>query len=151
MPVEGETMRSSKWVSESHFLLACRAGPTERRVGQLGREPAGTKVHRAMLLVLVTAALAAMPLPARSQSLLSPEDSSAVSTIAAPAKLELTYVRPTEGTKANRLVLDVFGPYPIVVAAFGAGVKQWTNSPPEWGQGLKVRQAVWIRLRDRGY
>ena len=36
-------MRSSRWIAESHFLLACRAGLAERRVGEAGNEPAGTK------------------------------------------------------------------------------------------------------------
>ena len=138
LPTKGETMRSSGWISESHSSSAGLAGPTEGGVGQSGREPAGTKVHRAMLLVLVIAALAAMPLPARSQSLLSPEDSSSTSRITAPEKLDLTYVRPTEGTKVNNFVFDAFGPYPIVGAGIAAGIDQWTNAPPEWGQGLKA-------------
>jgi hypothetical protein len=137
LPTKGETMRSSEWISESHFLLAFRAGPTERRVGQSGREPGGTKVQRAMLLVLVTAALAAMPLPARSQSLLFPGDSSEVSGITAPVKLDLTYVRPTERTKVNNFAFDAFGPYPIAGAGVAAGINQWTNAPPEWGQGAE--------------
>ena len=145
-------MRSSRWIAESHFLLACRAGLARRRVGQSGKEPAGTKIHRAMLLVLVTAALAAMPVPARSQSLLSSGDPSATSGITAPVKLDLTYVRPTERTKVSNYAFDAFGPYPIAGAGFAAGINQWTNSPPEWGQGARgLRQAVWVRLWDRGY
>jgi hypothetical protein len=137
MPIEGETMRSFKWISESRFLLACRAGLAGRRVDHSRKKPAGMKVHRAMLLVLVTAALAAMPVPARSQSLLSSGDPSATSGIAAPRKLDLTYVRPTERTKVSNYAFDAFGPNPITGAAFVAGIDQWTNTPPEWGQGAK--------------
>jgi hypothetical protein len=33
--------------------------------------------------------------------------------------------------------LDAFGPYPIVASAFTAGLNQFTNSPPEWRQGME--------------
>ena len=128
-------MRSSKWISESHFLLACRAGLAGRRAGQSGKKPAGTMMRRATLLVLVTAALAAMPVPARSQSLLSSGYFSATSGITAPGKLDLTYVRPTERTKVSSYAFDAFGPYPIAGAGVAAGINQWSNAPPEWGQG----------------
>jgi hypothetical protein len=49
----------------------------------------------------------------------------------------LTYVRPTERTKVSNYAFDAFGPYPIVGAAFAAGINQSTNSPPEWGQGAE--------------
>jgi len=91
-------MSSSKWFTESYFLLACRAGLAGRRVGQSGKEPAGTKIRRAILLVLVAAALAAMPALARSQSLLPSGDPPAISSVTAPGKLDLTYVRPTPET-----------------------------------------------------
>ena len=130
-------MRSSKWISESHFLLACRAGLSGRRVGQSGKRPAGTKVNRAMLLVLVTAAMSALPVLVRSQSLLSSGDPSATSGITAPGKLDMTYVRPTERTKVSNYAFDAFGPYPIAGAGVAAGINQWSNAPPEWGQGAK--------------
>jgi hypothetical protein len=76
-------------------------------------------------------------MPARSQSLLSTEDPPAISAITAPKSLDLTYVRPTERTKVNNYAFDAFGPYPIVGAAFAAGINQWGNSPPEWGQGAE--------------
>jgi hypothetical protein len=92
-----------------------------------------------MLLVLVTAALAAVPAPAKSQSLASPGDPSATSGITASATgtLDLDYVRPTERTKVSNYAFDAFGPYPVAVSAFAAGINQWTNSPPEWGQGAE--------------
>ncbi|MGA2570873.1 MAG: hypothetical protein ABSF23_10160 [Terracidiphilus sp.] len=130
-------MRSSKWISESHFLLACRTGPAGRRVGQSGNKPAGTKVHRAVLLVLVTAALAAMPLPAGSQLLLSSGDPSATEGITAPRALDVTYVRPTERTKVTNYAFDAFGPHPIVGAGVAAGINQLNNAPPEWNQGAE--------------
>jgi hypothetical protein len=137
MPIKGETMRQSEWIAEPHFLLARQAGLAERRVGQSGKEPAGAKIHRALFLVLAAAALAAIPVPARSQFLLSSGDPSVVSGITAPGKLDLTYVRPTERTKVNNYAFDAFGPYPIAGAAFAAGINQGGNAPPEWGQGVE--------------
>jgi hypothetical protein len=137
MPIKGETMRSSKWISESHFLLTCRAGPAGKRAGQSANQPAGAKVHRAMLLVLVTAALGAMPAPVCSQSLLSSGKPPATEGITAPRKLDLTYVRPTERTKVNNYAFDAFGPYPFVGAGVAAGINQWSNAPPEWNQGAE--------------
>jgi hypothetical protein len=36
----------------------------------------------------------------------------------------------------NNYAFDAFGPYPIVGAGVAAGINQWSNSPPEWGQGV---------------
>jgi hypothetical protein len=135
-------MRLSKCISESHFSLAGRTGATEWRVGRWDNRPAVTVRHWAMPLVLVVAAvLATMATPARSQSSLSFGDASAASRIASPITnsgiLDLSYVRPTEGTKAINYAFDTFGPYPIVAAGVAAGINQWTNSPPEWGQGTE--------------
>jgi len=132
-------MRSSKWIAESHFLSACRAGLSGRRVGYLGKTLPAAEIHRAIVLVLVTAALAATPVLARSQSLLSSGDPSTISGItpSATGNIDLTYVRPTERTKVSNYAFDAFGPYPIVGAAFAAGINQWTNSPPEWRQGAE--------------
>ncbi len=132
-------MRSSMWIAESQFMLACRAGLAGRRVGRSYKNRLGTEIRRAMLLMLVTAALAGMPAPATSQSLLSTADPPASSGITPSARgtLDLTYVRPTERTKVSNYAFDAFGPYPIAGAAFTAGINQWTNSPPEWGQGAE--------------
>jgi hypothetical protein len=135
MQIKGEMMRSSKWIPESHFSLASPEGPTARRGGQSGNKCAGTMMHRATLLLLVTTALAAMPVLARSQSVLSSGDPSATSGITTPRLLDLSYVRPTERTKVNNYAFDAFGPYPIVGAGVAAGINQWSNAPPEWGQG----------------
>ena len=135
-------MRSSKLsklVAESRFLLARRAGLTRMRVGSWGNNSPRTDIHRAILLALVTAALAATPVLARSQTLTSSVDSSAASgvTPSATGTLDSTYVRPSERTKVSNYAFDAFGPYPIGVTAIAAGVNQWTNSPPEWGQGAE--------------
>jgi hypothetical protein len=90
-----------------------------------------------MLLVLVTAALAAMRLPARSQAVVSSEAPSTTAGVTTPGTLDLTYVRPSERTKVNNYVFDAFGPYPIAGVGVATGINQWTNSPPEWGQGVE--------------
>jgi hypothetical protein len=130
-------MRASKWISESHFLLACQEGLAGRRSDQSGKSPASKKVRGAMLLVLVTAVLGAMPLLVSSQTLVSSEDPSVTTGIANRGRLDLTYVRPTERTKVNNYAFDTFGPYPIAGAALAAGINRWTNSPPEWSQGAE--------------
>ena len=130
-------MRSSKWISESHFLLASGTGLAGRRVGQSGKGAYGEQIQCAMLFVLVAALMVAVPAPARSQALLSSEAPSATTEVTTPEKLDLTYVRPTERTKVSNYAFDAFGPYPIAGAAVAAGINQWTNSPLEWGQGAE--------------
>jgi hypothetical protein len=130
-------MRQSKRISESHFALAGRAGVERWPIRQSGKNPARTSMHRAMLLVLVAAVPAAIMVPARSQSIVSSADPSATSRTATAGTLDLSYVRPTEGTKARNYAFDAFGPYPIAVAGVSAGIDQWTTSPPEWGQGAQ--------------
>ena len=130
-------MRLSKWISESRFSLSGQRSHVRTRIVQSDKKPAGTKVQGAILLVFVTAATAAMTVPARSQSILTPEDPSETSTVTAPTNLDMSYVPPTERTKVNNYAFDAFGPYPIAGAGVAAGMNQWTNSPPEWGQGAE--------------
>jgi hypothetical protein len=130
-------MRSLEWISESHFLLACCSSQAGRHVGQSRKKTYVKMIHRAILLMLVTATVGAMPVLARSQTLVSSGGPSATAGIATPETFDLTYVRPTERTKVNNYVFDAFGPYPIVGVGVAAGINQWTNSPPEWGQGAE--------------
>jgi hypothetical protein len=48
------------------------------------------------------------------------------------------YVRPGERTKLRSYAFEVIGPYPIVGAAFVAGINQAENTPPEWKQGAEA-------------
>ncbi|HEX4488397.1 MAG TPA: hypothetical protein VH088_19115 [Terriglobales bacterium] len=50
---------------------------------------------------------------------------------------EVEYTRPSEKTKLRNYFFDTFGPYPIIGAAFAAGINQATNTPPEWNQGAE--------------
>jgi hypothetical protein len=50
----------------------------------------------------------------------------------------LVYVRPSEKTKLRSYAFEVIGPYPIIGAAFAAGINQAENTPPEWKQGAQA-------------
>jgi len=95
------------------------------------------RVHQTMLVVLVTALLALAPGLVRSQSLASSVDSTAgtgSTIIGSPA---LAYIPPKSSAKLANYVFDAYGPYPILGAAFTAGIGQLTYSPPEWSQGFE--------------
>jgi len=97
------------------------------------------KMRQVILFALAIAGLAALPLLATAQSLVDSADSSgnpAVSASTAPQP-DLTYIRPTQKTKIRNYAFDAFGPYPIVGAAFAAGINQEQNTPPEWKQGAE--------------
>ena len=104
----------------------------------LPKQNFGMKMRRIMLLLLVIAALTALPVLAKAQSLVESEDSSSsVGASTSPTQPLLTYTRPTQTTKLRNYVFDVFGPYPVVGAAFAAGISQANNTPPEWKQGAE--------------
>jgi hypothetical protein len=83
----------------------------------------------------VIAALVVLPLLASAQSAADSKDSSGTAARTASGQIDLTYVRPTQRPMGINYVFDAFGPYPIVGAAFGAGINQANNTPPEWNQG----------------
>lgn len=55
-------------------------------------------------------------------------------TLARPAGTPV-YTKPTEATEFRNYLFSAFGPYPLVGAAFAAGISQAGNGVPEWGQG----------------
>ena len=94
-------------------------------------------IHRIILGLVVIANLAALSVLAQTQSRLdSGEFSGAVANIT-PAKLDLTYTRPTQTTKVHNYLFDAFGPYPIVGAALTAGFQQARDAPRIWGRGAE--------------
>ena len=135
------TVWNSEPLQVGHRDLACGQG--SRSI----KGPLGMKIGRAILLLLVAAVLAALPWMARAQSLLDSAgssgtqslldsgDSSGTQASTTTSQLDLSYERPTQRTKVNNYLFDAFGPYPIVGAAFGAGINQGNSTPPEWGQG----------------
>ena len=101
------------------------------------REESNMKICQTILLLSVAASFGTVAEAARSQSLPYVEDSVVPATTTAASQLDLTYVRPPQRTKVNNYVFDTFGPYPIAGAGLKAGINQWTNSPPEWRQGVE--------------
>jgi hypothetical protein len=95
------------------------------------------KLRWILFSLLLIAALAVLPLLAKAQSPADSKDSSSTAASPASGRIDLMYVRPTQRTMGINYVFDAFGPYPIVGAAFGAGINQANNTPPEWNQGAE--------------
>jgi hypothetical protein len=96
------------------------------------------KIRKVVFFLLAIAGLAALPLLAKAQTLADSGNSSspAASTAStAHPQPDLTYIRPTQKTMLHNYFFDTLGPYPIVGAAFAAGINQADNTPPEWKQG----------------
>jgi hypothetical protein len=98
-------------------------------------------MRQIMLLLLAVGGLAALPLRAGAQASADSRNSAHAAALpTAPSATrdpDLTYVRPTEKTKLHNYVFDAFGPYPIVGAAFAAGISQAYHTPPEWEEGAE--------------
>ena len=91
------------------------------------------KIGRTMLFAI--AVFAVLPVLAKAQALIGPEDSAGTVASTSPAPPDLAYTRPPEKTKIENYLFDAFGPYPAAGAAFAAGISQAYNTPPEWKQG----------------
>jgi hypothetical protein len=88
-------------------------------------------------MLLVIAALLALPALAEAQSPADSGDSSSSFANAPSARLDI-YTRPTETAKLRNYFFDAFGPYPIAVAAVSAGISQIDDSPPDWKEGAEA-------------
>jgi hypothetical protein len=88
-------------------------------------------------MISMAAFAASLSMSTRSQSLPDSPNPSGTQASTAPVQRDLTYVRPTQRIKIKNYLFDAYGPYPIVGAAFGAGINQGNDSPPEWGQGAE--------------
>jgi hypothetical protein len=85
-----------------------------------------------------TALLAALSVPARSQTLAAVSGgSSGTESSTISVQPDMPYTRPTQRTKLSNYVFDAYGPYPIVAAGIAAGINQFSNAPPEWNQGAE--------------
>jgi len=137
MLTEDETLTTSMKIPNSQSMLAFYGD----LAGILGfrsiNEPIDKKVRRVLFMLLVAVVMACLSVMAGSQSLPYAGDSSDTQASTTSSQIDLTYVRPTQRIKIINYVFDAFGPYPIAGAAFGAGINQATNSPPEWNQGVK--------------
>lgn len=83
------------------------------------------------------AASPSQPQPVASVRASDSTDSTDTTVVHSPAVNRFDYTRPTERTEVNNFVFDAFGPYPLVGSALAAGLNQFTNSPPEWRQGVE--------------
>jgi hypothetical protein len=147
MSVEGETSvqptfklkspgpesRSSK----SRGLSPCRSALALKL-----KKTAINSARSATLLLSALSILSSLSLPAVAQSLADAPNPAATASGTAssstiPTLPDFVYVRPTQKTQLNNYIFDAFGPYPIAGSAIAAGINQFTNSPPEWHQGVE--------------
>ncbi len=133
----GRTLTTSMLTWTSAHLGDCRKGLVGRPDSLSIKMLFNKKVQRATLLFSFAMILFTLPDIARSQSVVPSSDSSIGAESTTSAKLDLTYVRPTQRTMGSNYAFDAFGPYPIGGAALAAGINQFTNSPPEWHQGVE--------------
>lgn len=102
---------------------------TRRFSGQRGSGRSG------MRRMAVAALFAGLPILGCAQVAALPDAPEAAKG-ATVSQGDLSYVRPTEKERARNYLFDAFGPYPIASAAIEGGINQWSNTPPEWGQGM---------------
>src|SRR5208282_2151167 len=99
------------------------------------------KIRRTVLLLLVIADFAVLPVLAKAQSLVDSGDSFSstvdLSVSMAAPQPDVTYMRPAQATKLRNYLFDAFGPYPVVGAAIAGGINQVQKTPPEWRQGAE--------------
>jgi hypothetical protein len=101
------------------------------------------KLLRFISLLLAIVCLGTLAPGDRAQSSSGSSGSSSSADPAPSATIDnpqanFVYSRPTEQIKLRTYLFDAFGPYPIVGAAFIAGINQAEKTPPEWGEGARA-------------
>src|SRR6266851_3191935 len=91
------------------------------------------KMPTVVFFLLAIASFAVLP-AVKAQSADSRDSSSSKVKTAEP---DVRYVRPTPKIQFHNYLFDTFGPYPILGAAFAAGINQAERTPPEWQQGAE--------------
>jgi hypothetical protein len=135
MTYEEDTLTTSMKIRYSQSLLDFYGDLAGKLGFRTVNEPIDKRVSRVMFILLVAIVMACLSLMSESQSLAYAGDSSGTQSITTSNQIDLTYVRPTQKMMARNYLFDAFGPYPIVGAAFAAGINQATNAEPEWHQG----------------
>lgn len=102
---------------------------TRRSSGQCDRRRCGS---RWLMMLAMFVGLPAL-VSAQSSALPDAPETTKATTV---SQRDVTYTRPTEKENAKNYLFDAFGPYPIASAAIAGGINQWSNTPPEWGQGM---------------
>jgi hypothetical protein len=137
VPIGGKpltTFISKRSLMHPHDGQGDLAGTSRcRRTREVGRN----RLNQVMMVLPVIAALAALPVLARSQELAYAGNPSAATVIVPSVQTNVTYERPAVRTRVNNYIFDTYGPYPIVGAGLAAGINQLSNAPPEWGQGAQ--------------
>jgi hypothetical protein len=94
------------------------------------------KICFRILVLSIFIALAGLPDEAGSQALALGGDASTEAPTVPSRTLVSDYSRPTQKLMVDNYLFDAYGPYPISGAAVAAGINQFNNAPPEWGQGM---------------
>lgn len=115
----------------------CEGVWTERRSGRALSGSALFSMRQALLCGAVCAAAVTFIQTGWGQALSASDGSAKGTEVAGVSKLSSNYMRPTAKIEFENYAFDAFGPYPLVGAAATAGINQWTNSPPDWGQGAQ--------------
>ena len=129
-------MMPSITIRDSHCLPLYQRDSVKMQWRRSIEEHPGLTIRLVLLLLSIAAILAALPATARSQQLSFSEGLSGTVAGVTSGQPGPTYVRPTQATMAGNYLFDAFGPYPVVGAAFAAGINQISNAPPEWKQGM---------------
>ena len=95
------------------------------------------KLSRALVQLLVLSVFAIFPALAGSQVQPFSASSGEAGTIETANPPDVIYILPTERMKIRNYAFDAYGPYPVAGAAVAAGINQYSNAPPEWGQGAQ--------------
>ena len=135
--IGGEPLTTKRQTRKHKPTSACHADQVSKLCCRLTEEPLDMKIRRGLLLLSAVAVLAALPVAVKSQSLSYTGEVSGTVPVATSRQLGPPYVRPTERTMASNYIFDAYGPYPIAGSAFAAGINQFSDEPPEWGQGAE--------------
>ncbi len=120
-----------------HLLRAGHGGRVDKQDSRSTPQALRLSAYAMIVLFLATVILAIQPLTARSQTLIATVDLPAEPATTTARQPYAAYQRPTHETRVSNYLFDAYGPYPTAVAAFTAGINQWSNAPPEWGQGAE--------------
>ena len=95
----------------------------------------------ATLVVTVAAALSVNSQEATKPQSTQPQSTQPQSTQPVTADKQTPtqddYVFPTRRERFNRYVSSTVGPFRLMQTTLSAGIGQWSDSPEEWGQGMK--------------
>lgn len=67
----------------------------------------------------------------------SQQTTTTTQTTPQPATTTPAYVFPDRGARFKRYLNSTVGPFRLVRTGVSAGIDQWSDSPEEWGQGMK--------------